>query len=193
MNDALTVGGNGELKLGKFTLSVAGIAVTGSPRFDEWATTYAVVERIESGVMWWLGDLLNYGENAYGEAFSQVLNASGYREGTLRNAKWVAASVPASRRREAIPFSLHQEVASLTPAKQDEYLDKAANEGLTRAELRRAIHASGDVAPLTAGEALRQFSEFTEALLSRLPEASRRVACVSFVERLEKIKDNYHA
>ncbi len=127
------------LRLGPFSLTATGLTATGRPSFEEWAHCGAVLKQIGGAVQFWLGDWLAFGEGAYGERVAQALEASAYEESTLRNCAWVARAVPPARRREAVPFALHQEVAPLPPEEQDRWLAKAETEQCSRAELRAAI------------------------------------------------------
>lgn len=127
------------LRLGPFTLTATGLSATGRPTFDEWAHAGAVLKQIGGAVQFWLGDWLAFGEGRYGERVAQALEASPYEEGTLRNCAYVARAIPPSRRREAVPFAIHQEVAPLPPAEQDHWLAKAEAEQCSRADLRTAI------------------------------------------------------
>ncbi|MBI3937165.1 MAG: hypothetical protein HY323_09325 [Betaproteobacteria bacterium] len=91
-------------------------------------------------LQWAAGDLICYGERLYGEKTYHALEFLGFDERTLSNYARVASVFPLARRR-ALPLTHahHAEVAALHPEEQDEWLDKAAKEGWTRAELRRAM------------------------------------------------------
>ena len=149
----LQVGEHG-LQLGAFQLTPTGLSVKGKPSFEEWERCGAFLKHIEGAVQWWLGDWMNYGEHAYGEMYSQALDATEYAEKTLRNYAYVARNIQLSRRRDNLDFSVHSEIAGLPTAKeQDRWLRKAADEGWLRAELRsqlrlakrREHYASGDL------------------------------------------------
>jgi N6-adenosine-specific RNA methylase IME4 len=131
---------NGHLQIGKFTLTATGMAVEGEPTFEEWEQAYSFARRAESGVMWWVGDLLNYGERVYGETYAQAMVATELKYKTLRVAKWVAGQFELSRRRDNLSFEHHRAVASLPPRDREKWLERADKEGLRRAELRTAIH-----------------------------------------------------
>ena len=55
------------------------------------------------------------------------------------DAGWVSRQIETSRRREVLSWSHHKEVAALEPDEQDEFLDKAIDEGWTRNELRTHV------------------------------------------------------
>jgi hypothetical protein len=55
------------------------------------------------------------------------------------NMVYVASRIDPSRRREALSWSSHAEVASLAPAEQDRWLDRAESERMSVRRLRHAI------------------------------------------------------
>lgn len=112
--------------------------------FDEWAEVGHTLGRIGRAHQWWVGDWLNYGERAYGEKYSQAMDATGLDYSTVANAAWVSKSVEVSRRRENLSFSHHREVAKFEPAEQDEWLDRAEAEDWSRSELREQLQGTDE-------------------------------------------------
>ena len=102
--------------------------------------------------MWWVGDWLNYGERRYGEMYAQAVDATGYENKTLRNAKWVASIYELSLRRDNLTFGHHSIVAALPVEERTAILAKAEREGWSCAELRQEMrHASAKaIEPITA-------------------------------------------
>lgn len=90
---------------------------------------------------WWVGDLVLFGEQIYGEEFSQIEQSLGLAPQTIANRASVARHVPPERRRAALPFGVHAEVAYLEPKERDQWLDRAEREGWTRAKLREEMRA----------------------------------------------------
>jgi len=82
---------------------------------------------------------LAYGEKKYGEMYAQALDATDYEYGTLRIIQHVSSSIELLRRRNNLSHAHHQEIASLEPKDQDEWLDRAEKERLTVKELRQEI------------------------------------------------------
>lgn len=122
------------------TISATGYTPPENLPFDEWQRVGAVLRQIESGVLWWIGDWLRFGERKYGERYSQALETTEYEYQTLRNTKWVAERFSElSRRRDNLSFSHHAEVADLKPKEQDRFLGKAESEGWTRNQLRQEL------------------------------------------------------
>jgi N6-adenosine-specific RNA methylase IME4 len=105
--------------------------------FDDWSALGRTLQQMEKSVMWWIGDWLRFGERKYGETYAQAIETTGYAEGTLKNAKYVAErfSDP-SRRRDNLTFGHHQAVAALDAANADATLDDAAQSSLSVANVK---------------------------------------------------------
>jgi len=127
------------LSIGPFQATPLGLMVGGAPTFDEWAAYGRGLQLVDRALRWVVGDWLCYGEARWGDMYAQAIEATGLATQSLLNCKWVAQRVPASRRREELPWSHHAEVASLEPEEQEDWLSAAQEEGWTRAELRQAI------------------------------------------------------
>ena len=77
------------------------------PRSAGWERCGAFLRHVEGAVQWWIGDWLNYGEQAYGEKYSQAMDALGTPLPTLENYAYVAGNIQTSRRHENLSFSVH--------------------------------------------------------------------------------------
>jgi hypothetical protein len=88
------------------------------------------------GHQWWIGDLLVYGEEQFGEEFAQIEAELELEPRTAGNYRWVADKVAATRRRDDLSWSHHAEVARLKPAAQKTLLKWAADEKATVRDLR---------------------------------------------------------
>lgn len=108
--------------------------------FEEWCADGEVLLALQAKLDWVVGDWWRKGDHAYGERAAQVLDSDWHSFQSFRNAGWVAGRFEASRRRDALSFSHHSEVASLDPDAADALLDQAEEEGWTRNELRREVH-----------------------------------------------------
>lgn len=97
-------------------LSATGLVLPEDLPYTEWERIGGTLKRMEKSVQWWIGDWLRFGERKYGQMYSQALDGTNFSYGSLANMKYVAEHVESSRRRENVPFSHHQEVASLSPA-----------------------------------------------------------------------------
>ena len=118
------------------------------PRRDltmaEWLRMGEELMTLANAVAWAIGDWLLYGESRYGEAYAQAIQVTRLSYQTLANMRWVAGRIPPERRHPALSWSHHVEVAALDPDAQDYWLNRAEEEGMSRDELRQAIH--GDAA-----------------------------------------------
>ncbi len=88
---------------------------------------------------WWVGDLLIYGEEIFGEEFAQIEASLPHSEHTLKNYRWIAKAIPPSRRRANLGFGVHEAVASLPPKDRDHWLDIAEQNRWKREEMRNAL------------------------------------------------------
>ena len=94
---------------------------------------------LASSSAWWAGDWLIYGASTYPDRYRLAVEKTSLDYQTLRNYAWVARKFEVSRRRENLSFQHHQEVAALTVEEQERWLDRAAECGWSKAELRRQL------------------------------------------------------
>lgn len=120
--------------------------------FDQYESLAYMFGRVHRQSAWVLGDLLNFGERAYGEKYAQAEAATGLAKQTLENYCSVCSRVPRSRRRKSLAFSIHAEVASLPPVEQTEWLAKAAKEGWRRGRIREELAPMRAAADLEIAE-----------------------------------------
>lgn len=73
----------------------------------------------------YIRDFLFTGKYTYPKVYDELEEITGLDRSTLWNYKSVAANVDSSLRNEDLGFSHHREVASLTPEKQTEFLNRA--------------------------------------------------------------------
>jgi len=119
-----------------FKLHKTGLEAIGKPSFEQWEECGKFIKKAEGSVKFWVGDWLNYGEQKYGEMYTQALDATDYEYGTLKNDKWIASKVEKSRRRDNLSYGHHQEVAQLEPKEQEKMLKIAEKDELSIQELR---------------------------------------------------------
>jgi hypothetical protein len=120
--------------------------------FDEWISAGRQISRISTASAWWVGDWLLYGERAYGSRYRAALELTPFDYKTLRNYAWVARRFQLSRRRDALSFQHHAEVASLPEPEQDLWLSRAEAARWTRNELRRQLAARRATAAVPSQE-----------------------------------------
>ena len=107
--------------------------------FERYEALGTFLGRVQDGSRWWIGDWLVFGEHVYGEKYAQAAEQIGLTPGTLQNYAYVASKVVKEQRRPELPFSTHREVAALEPDDQRSWLQRAIDEGLTRAQLAALI------------------------------------------------------
>ena len=115
--------------------------------FDEWAAIGATLQSLERSVRWWIGDWLAHGERAYGETYTQAVDATGRRVEDLMTMAWVSRAVDVSIRSERLSGSHHRAIAPLDRDQQVEWLKRAELDELTVTELRQALR-DGRTRPL---------------------------------------------
>jgi len=124
-----------DMQVAGFRLTKTGIVIDGKPTREEWQEAKHFVDKCHSGAMWWVGDLLNFGEATYDE----VEEDGPYDRKTLREAKYVADNVALSIRMDNLTWGHHQLVAQLPARQQVRWLKRAAKDTLTVGEMRKAI------------------------------------------------------
>lgn len=107
--------------------------------WDQYESIGAFLGELHKSAAFLIGDWLQYGEFTYGHKYAQAAEVTGLSEQTCANYQSVANRVPPSRRRVGVSYTKHAEVASLPPNDQRHWLKVAAEEGLTRAELRERL------------------------------------------------------
>jgi hypothetical protein len=117
-----------------------------SPQEDlsvtDWVRQGRWLGAIGRGSGWWIGDWIRYGNARYGERYVPAARVTGYDLQSLRNMAYVAGRFEVPRRREALSFSHHAELAGLPADDQELWLDRAEASALSlrslRSELRQA-------------------------------------------------------
>lgn len=92
--------------------------------YDEWHRLFRSLQNADKAIRWWEGDALNFGDNAYGEKYSQAID-EGDNYQTLRKSAYVAGRFELFRRRNKLSFKHHQEVSPLSDGEQDFLFDAA--------------------------------------------------------------------
>ncbi|WP_246018931.1 LmbU family transcriptional regulator [Saccharothrix australiensis] len=106
---------------------------------EDWRGIGQHISAIAESSAWWLGDWLIYGQEEYPDRYRRAIEETGLDYQTLRNYAWVARRFPPARRRAALSFQHHAELASLTAGEQDEWLDRAEEFRWSRNELRNRV------------------------------------------------------
>jgi hypothetical protein len=94
----------------------------------------------EKSVRWWIGDALAALESRYG-ANKEAAELVGLSASSAKHCRQVSEQIELGRRRPNVSWSLHQEVASLEPDKQDKFLDYAEQQKCSQKALRNEVQA----------------------------------------------------
>ena len=122
-------------------VTLNGLQMLPGMEFEAWVTLGCRISRITNACAWCLGDWLVYGEQTFGRRYKAALATTSLDYQTLRNYAWVARRFEMSRRRDALSFQHHAEVAALPEPQQDLWLLRAERSGWSRNELRRRLTA----------------------------------------------------
>lgn len=121
-------------------------AVAWEPQRDLARHEWLVVGKRLGGIsrcnQWWLGDWVRYGADRWGEKYTQAAKITGYDPRSLANMASIATAFETSRRRDYLTWSHHVAVAALPEAEQEAWLDRAASESFSVADLRTELRAA---------------------------------------------------
>jgi hypothetical protein len=120
-------------------VSPVGLKITARLSYEQWEDMVGGLQRIHRSILWLIGDALCYGEQRWGEKYSQAIEATGYAVQTLMNAKWVSSRVEFSYRKENLSWTHHLQVAALEPDEQRRFLQEAVDHDWGVQELRAAV------------------------------------------------------
>lgn len=131
----ITMSQRPKISVGPFHFYSTGIRISGRPKLDDWQGPLEFAIWCQRAGPWWIGDLINAGEDGFGEAFSQMCEGLVSTEMLSRYAS-VARRVPFENRRPNLSWSAHAAVARLDSKQQRRLLAAADREGWTSEELR---------------------------------------------------------
>ncbi|WP_256257114.1 LmbU family transcriptional regulator [Streptomyces sp. MUSC 14] len=155
---ATTVPQSPQRRRGQVLTTKVGLQMPAGMAYDEWERAGRQLSDVLDSSSWWLGDWLVYGKDHYTDRYQRGIRAAGLSYQTLRNYAWVSRRFDLSRRRPALSFQHHAELASMPVPDQDLWLDRAEQRQWTTKQLRAAIRAArqGEQQPSTATEPSRR-------------------------------------
>jgi hypothetical protein len=124
-----------KISVGPFHFTSVGVRIAGKPELDQWTGPLQFALWCQRAGPWWIGDLLNAGEDRFGETFSQMCEGAVSAEMLNRYAS-VARRVPIENRVPSLSWSAHAAVARLPENLQKQLLIDAERYGWTSDELR---------------------------------------------------------
>ena len=110
----------------------------GRPPLEAWEGPLQFALWCQRVSPWWIGDLVNSGEELFGEEFAEVCGGTLSTEMVSRYAS-VARRVPARNRRPNLSWSALAAVARLPHTLQRRLLAKAEKHGWNSTELRTQV------------------------------------------------------
>ena len=125
-----------KINLGPFAFRPADARVEGKPPLEEWQGPLQFALWCQRASPWWIGDMINRGEDLFGEEFGEVCGQTLSTEMVSRYAS-VARRVPPRNRRPALSWSAHAAVARLPHDLQRKLLAEAEQKGYTSDDLRK--------------------------------------------------------
>jgi hypothetical protein len=146
-NDLATV------PIGKyFKITPHGLEIIGKPKLEHFAELGEMLRTFERCLQFVVGDYINALEDRFGEEASQVIDASGWTESTIKTYSWTARKVPATNRMidAGLSYAHHQTVGALPPAEQRQWLKQALGNGdgqWSVSRLKSAVHQGSDLSP----------------------------------------------
>ena len=129
-----------KISIGPFHFTSVGVRFSGKPDLSEWKGPLQFALWCQRAGPWWIGDLLNAGEDRFGESFSQMCEGAVSAEMLNRYAS-VARRVPIENRMASLSWSAHAAVARLSGDVQKRMLQEADRHGWTSDELRAKARA----------------------------------------------------
>jgi hypothetical protein len=124
-----------KISVGPFHFTSVGVRISGKPEVAEWKGPLQFALWCQRAGPWWIGDLLNAGEDRFGESFSQSCEGAVSAEMLNRYAS-VARRVPIENRIASLSWTAHATVARLPHDVQKRLLQEADRRGWTTDELR---------------------------------------------------------
>lgn len=178
-----------------FCVTVNGLIVDGDPDIVAAQQAGDVLRTTEKAGPFALGDFINYVETRFGEMASQIIDfESGWSEKTCKIYSWLAGRIsPGIRRMDRLGIKHHLLVATLSPAKQEHWLNKAsaddAEEPWTAAQLKKALEEGEPDLPETFWVLVSATSMADQSALQAQFEALGR-SCKAVVRRERKKKES---
>lgn len=125
-----------KISLGKFAFLPTSVKISGNPPIEDWLGPMQFALWCQRASPWWIGDMLNAGDQHFGEAFSQA--CEGHISGDqLQRYESIARRVPPENRNPNLSWSSHAMVARLGDKGQRKLLKDAERNGWNSEELRK--------------------------------------------------------
>lgn len=127
-----------KLSVGPFDFTSVGVRIRGKPTLEGWRGPLHFALWCQKAGPWWIGDLLNAGDDQFGELFYQMCGGAISPDMLNRYAS-VARRVPIGNRLPTQSWSAHAAVARLEGPQQRRWLREAERRGWSSEELRTKV------------------------------------------------------
>jgi hypothetical protein len=132
----------GAARRGQVLTTKVGLQMPTGLAYDEWERAGRQLAGVLDSSSWWLGDWMAYGKDHYTDRYQRGIRAAGLQYQTLRNYAWVSRRFAFTRRRPALSFQHHAELASMPVEEQELWLDRAEQGQWSTKQLRGALRAA---------------------------------------------------
>lgn len=123
---------------GARAVTAVALHLPASLSYEEWVDIGEALQRLERGVLWWIGDWCLHGQRRWGEKYTEAIEATGLAWETVRKAAQLAKRFESGSRLPELSWSHHLEVAFLPPTLAQRLLARAAKHGWSVRETRMA-------------------------------------------------------
>ncbi len=117
-----------------------GLTIPKDIEFNQWQEIGKNLKMLDGALQWCIGDWLRYGEETYGEKYTQAIDETDYSYGSLRNMKYLSDRFPKEKRNTNLTFAHHREVSALEEEAQEYWLDYSERNKLSVRELHDMIN-----------------------------------------------------
>ena len=140
--------------------------------YESWAKDGVLLCEMHDLMPFAIGDWLNFGEQVYGQKYSQALSMTGLEYGTLVKYLMVSKAFPEGRRRSSsehyrISWSHYRMLLGKPEEDQDKWLDACQVNEMAVRELRASLPASSD--GTNGPDPLAEFSKILYSLMDQIP------------------------
>lgn len=118
------------------------LAIHPTAGIESWLKIGTVLQGINVGYQWWVGDWLAFGEDKFADKVAQGVSLTGRAENTLRNWAWTAKRFAPHERHFELPFGSYHATARLknkAPEMTMELLTNAEEKGYSVALVRQQV------------------------------------------------------
>ena len=105
--------------------------------YESWSTCLSTACMTERASGWWIGDLLNHGQEHFGELWSQAI-PDDYHPSTLMDYPRVAGAIPPEERRAEVSFNHHRAVVACDSETRAQLLNEAIANNWSVKDIRDA-------------------------------------------------------